>query len=94
MGIEPLSPAEVGLAPTGWRAETPLWYYVLREAAVVADGARLGPVGGRIVAEVLLGIIDCDPESYRTVDPGWSPTLPAATERFGIGDLLDFATAT
>ena len=94
MGIEPLSPDEVGLGPTGWQTETPLWYYVLQEAAAVAGGARLGPVGGRIVAEVLLGIVDRDPESYRAVDPGWSPTLPAATERFGIGDLLVFATAT
>ena len=49
-----------------------------READVVGDGDRLGPVGGRIVGEVLIGLLNADPESFRAVDPGWRPTLPAA----------------
>ena len=36
---------------------TPLWFYVLKEAEVMADGEHLGPVGGRIVAEVIIGLI-------------------------------------
>lgn len=30
----------------GLDRRTPLWFYVLREADVVADGRHLGPVGG------------------------------------------------
>jgi hypothetical protein len=57
-----------------------------------AAGERLGPVGGRLVGEVLVGIVDADAESYRAVDPGWRPTLPAAQAgRFGLADLLAFS---
>jgi hypothetical protein len=94
MGIEPLSVAEVGLDALGWNGDTPLWYYVLREAEIRFDGARMGPVGGRIVAEVLLGLLDGDPTSYRTVQPDWQPTLPAGQPgTFTIADLLRFAGA-
>jgi hypothetical protein len=88
MGEEPLSEADTGLAPAGWQGETPLWIYVLRESEVMGDGERLGPVGGRIVAEVLVGIIDADPGSYRSVLPDWTPPLPARGERFELVDLL------
>ena len=89
LGAEALTRDQVGLVEHGWDAETPLWYYVLREADVQQQGDRLGEVGARIVGEVLVGIIDADPESYRAVDRGWSPTLPAATPgRYGIADLI------
>ncbi len=56
---------------------------------MLEDGDRLGPVGGRIVGEVLIGIIAADPESFRSVDPSWKPTLPShEAGRFGIADLL------
>jgi len=49
-------------------------------------------VGGRIVAEVLLGLLDADPDSYRSAEPNWRPTLPSAEpERFTMVDLLVFA---
>ena len=88
LGVDPLTRDEVGLAAEGWEDETPLWFYVLREADVRESGNRLGPVGGRIVAEVLVGIINRDPESYRAVDPGWQPTLPSRGDRFELLDLL------
>jgi hypothetical protein len=89
LGDEPLAPDQVGLAGLGWDAETPLWYYVLREADVQQQGDRLGTVGGRIVGEVLVGIVDADPDSYRAVDRTWRPTLPGATPgRYGIADLI------
>jgi hypothetical protein len=88
MGELPLSSDEVGLEASGWDAETPLWYYVLRESDVRADGEALGPVGGRIVAEVLIGIIDADPQSYRAVSPEWRPPLPARGSDFGLTDML------
>jgi hypothetical protein len=88
-GEAPLAPAEIGLAALGWPGETPLWYYILREAAVREDGERLGPVGSLIVGEVLLGVLDGDPSSQRSVDPGWQPSLPSRQPgRFTLTDLL------
>jgi hypothetical protein len=87
LGVEPLTREELSL--DGWVDETPLWLYVLREADVRAGGEWLGPVGGRIVGDVLIGIIDSDPESFRGVDPSWKPTLPSRKEgRFGLADVL------
>jgi Animal haem peroxidase len=102
LGVEPLAPDEVGLAATGWVGETPLWLYVLKESEHRGGGDRLGPVGGVLVGEVLVGIVDADGESYRAADPTWQPTLPTARPqgsspdgRFGLADLLEFAaTAT
>ncbi|MDA0160382.1 hypothetical protein OM076_08905 [Solirubrobacter ginsenosidimutans] len=89
LGVPALSAEQVGLAGEGWVGETPLWFYILKEASALHDGEQLGPVGGRIVGEVLVGIIDADPESFRSVDPTWMPTLPARrTGAFGLADVL------
>ena len=89
VGEEPLHPDEIGLREFGWSGETPLWYYLLKEAEVREDGEHLGPVGSLIVGEVLLGIVDGDPESFRSIDPAWRPTLPSrGPGRFTIADLL------
>jgi hypothetical protein len=89
LGVPALSAEQVGLAEHGWEAETPLWFYILKEAEVLHNGDQLGPVGGRIVGEVLVGIIDADPESFRSVDPNWTPTLPARSAgTFGLADIL------
>jgi hypothetical protein len=73
IGATPLTPREVGLERAGWSAETPLWYYVLREADVRSQGQRLGPVGGRIVAEVIMTLLARDPASVMSADPNWRP---------------------
>ena len=88
MGETPLSREETMLGPAGWSGDTPLWLYVLSEAQHRGDGERLGPVGGRIVAEVLIGIIDADPASYRSREPDWTPPLPARGDRFELADML------
>jgi hypothetical protein len=89
LGVPALSAEQVALAEHGWTGATPLWFYILKEADVLRDGDRLGPVGGRIVGEVLVGIIDADPESFRSVDPDWTPTLPARHAGvFGLADIL------
>jgi len=89
LGEEPLRPDEVGLAELGWSGETPLWFYLLKEAEAREDGERLGPVGSVIVGEVLLGIVDGDPASFRSLDPSWRPTLPSRIPgRFTLIDLL------
>ena len=72
------------------QARTPLWFYVLREADVMSDGERLGPVGGRIVAEVIIGLIQGDPHSYLRQDPDWTPTYGTG-ETFTTVDLLQTA---
>jgi hypothetical protein len=91
IGAEPLTAEEFGLGD-GWSGETPFWYYVLKEAEVRAGGEHLGSVGGRIVAEVLLGLLDADPGSYRNVEPDWRPVLPSTEPgRFTMADLLVFA---
>lgn len=72
---------------------TPLWLYILREAEVMANGAHLGPVGGRIVAEVFLGALQSDPAGFMRNQRGWSPTLPVADQSkgFQMTDLLTIA---
>lgn len=57
------------------QGRTPLWFYVLEEALKQQQGKRLGNVGGRIVAEVLLGLLAGDPLSYIRVQPNWTPEL-------------------
>ena len=73
LGETPLSGDEIGAANAGWRGETPLWYYILREADVRCAGNALGPVGGRIVGEVLVGLLDYDPTSVRFAPNEWRP---------------------
>jgi hypothetical protein len=58
----------------GFTHPAPLWFYILKEAELTREGGqRLGRVGGRIVAEVLLGLLAADPLSYVNVEPGWEP---------------------
>ena len=95
MGIEPLTQAELELDDVDplLALHPPLWYYVLQEAKVLAAGRRLGPVGGRIVAEVLLGILANDPLSYLGVQSDWRPEAPFADAdgTFEMPELIAFA---
>ncbi len=79
----------------GLETSTPLWHYVLKEAELLADSERLGPMGGRIVAEVLLGLLQLDADSYLNARPRWRPTLPTragtVTGDFRMVDFLTFA---
>jgi hypothetical protein len=91
LGVEPLTRADLGV--DGWAGDgTPLWLYVLKEAHH-GGGDRLGPVGGCIVGEVLIGLMRADGESYLATDPGWRPSLPHTGDEFGLADLLAFATS-
>ena len=73
MGVQALTAEDVGLEAIGWTGDTPLWYYILRESAVKGGGDRLGPVGGRIVTEVMLVILARDPFSLLGAAPTWRP---------------------
>ena len=80
----------------------PLWYYVLAEAQhewlqrATAHGGHgdkeplhLGPVGGRIVAETLIGLIAADGHSYLAQDPNWVPWIGGRNAQ--VGDLIKYA---
>lgn len=73
IGIAPLTADQIGVTSTGWKGETPLWCYILREADACTGGHRLGPVGGRIVADVLVGLVDADASSFRQNNAEWRP---------------------
>jgi hypothetical protein len=78
----------------------PLWTYILAEAAhhrtkmkiPVTGGGKtwtpqLGPVGGRIVAEVFLGLLYGDGTSYLSLDPLWKPVTGPG---FALRDLVAY----
>jgi hypothetical protein len=105
LGVTPLTEAELqrnnseavngALVEGGFLQATPLWFYVLKEAEVRANGNSLGEVGSRIVAETLIGQLRADPESYLNQDGGWSPEqgmlLPDGEPMVTIKDLFRFA---
>ncbi|MEZ3117042.1 heme peroxidase family protein [Halobaculum sp. MBLA0147] len=100
MGVDPLSSEAVGFTEAAEAVpvapgdrETPLWFYVLGEAAEEHDGARLGPVGSRLVAETLVGLVDENPKSYRRLQPNWTPADPDVLpfdRHLTVGELLAF----
>jgi Animal haem peroxidase len=72
---------------------TPLWFYILKEAELLAGGRTLGPTGARIVAEVLIGMLRTDPSSFLSQQPTWKPN-PAyfgSADTFGLAELIEFA---
>jgi len=79
----------------------PLWTYILAEAMhfreavkvpvlenITVNTPRLGPVGGRIVAEVFLGLMFGDNHSLLSLDPNWHPAQGA---NYTLKDFVSFA---
>lgn len=82
----------------------PLWTYILAEAmhheikvSVPVLGRKkistpqLGPVGGSIVAEVFLGLMFADPNSYLSqlnAHPDWAPER---RKHYGLKDFVEYA---
>jgi hypothetical protein len=106
MGIPVLAPEMIGddtpdgrvARQHGLHERTPLWYYILKEAAKTQGGARLGPLGSRIVAETFVGLLDGDPTSILGRAPSWKfgdpipgLVLPGADRRFTFADMLMIA---
>ncbi len=91
LGCDPLS---VPLTRKLCTAGTPLWYYILHEAAELGnDGTYLGPVGSTILGECFLTILRHDDESYLKRYPRWRPTLGREANRFDFVDLIHFVRA-
>jgi hypothetical protein len=64
------------LRDVGLEENTPLFYYLLKEAELMAGGLTLGPIGSYIVAAVIEGAIEADPNSYMSViDRDWKLPL-------------------
>jgi len=105
-GLSPLRDEQVGfdrddngfLGARGLNEKTPLWYYLLREAELLGirkfrGGECLGPLGSRVVGEVLLGVMNSDPDHYLNVDPNWRPlsvVFGGVSERRRIDTLRKF----
>ncbi|MEC4003705.1 heme peroxidase family protein [Flavobacterium sp. SUN052] len=102
LGITPMTPAQLtsGLQPDELTilnsngglllTKTPLWYYILREAAVLSNGNTLGPVGGKIVADTFIKMLKRDSESYLNKVGGFSPFL-SPSGVFTVADIIKFA---
>ena len=96
-----------------FRGKCPLWTYILAEAmnnaqpidipvepaAPPVTTPQLGEVGGRIVAEVFLGMLFGDSDSFLSRDPAWVPTIGAdpkdpkkVNKDFKLKDIVDYAT--
>jgi hypothetical protein len=67
---------------------TPLWFYILREAEL--GGGKLRGVGGRIVAETFHRAMEGSQASI-VRDPTWRPSLGPNPNTFRMVDLLLFA---
>ena len=86
------TPDGIVAAKHGFDRDTPLWYYILKEALVFEKGWKLGPVGSRIVAEVFVGMLQLDENSILNRARNWKPMLSSATDgEFTLPDLLRFA---
>jgi len=98
MGFTALTPEELSQGPDGqiaakhgFHIESPLWYYILKEAEVQGKGKRLGQVGSRIVAEVFVGLLEADSSSFLARNPNWKPILPGRVPgTFTMADLLTY----
>jgi hypothetical protein len=98
LDTEPLTPDEIAQGPDGAIAarhnlhiETPLWYYILKEAQIDGKGKRVGTLGSIIVAETFFALLRADSSSFLRRKQGWTPTLPSAkADTFTMADLLRF----
>ena len=84
-----------------FKGNCPLWTYILAEAfrnqepvqipvteAKTITTPRLGPVGGRIVAEVFLGLMFGNNNSSLNLDPNWQPALGPG---YALKDFIKYA---
>ena len=96
LGIEPLSETEIATgtdgeiaAKFGFHCETPLWYYILKEAEKKEEGRCLGDVGSRILVEVFIGLLEGDSDTFLVQNKNWKPTL-SKTGNFTMVDMLNY----
>ncbi len=78
-------------------AGIPLWFYILAEAEEIGrthnndaePGEGLGPVGAKIVAEVLIGLLELDKRSNLGSNRDWTPKDDYISgDNFTMADLM------
>ena len=87
-----------------FKGKCPLWTYILAEAAnyradldisvtpaMKVSTPQLGPVGGRIVAEVFLGMLFGDNDSFLSAEPDWIPSIRSKAKQFALRDIVAYA---
>jgi Animal haem peroxidase len=95
------APVPIANVSPAFAHNCPLWTYILAESranqemvklpvteAVTLKTPKLGPVGGRIVAEVFLGIMFGDSHSFLSQEPDWHP---AAGVNYTLKDFVKYA---
>jgi hypothetical protein len=95
---KPITEVAPGLA-----GNAPLWAYILSEAQVTSwenlpgdptdkTPIRLGPLGGRLVAEVFASLLRGDRTSYLYAEPGFKPIRAFTRDgTFGLAQLINVA---
>ncbi len=75
----------------GFHCESPLWYYILKEAEQREQGQCLGDVGSYILAKVFIGLLLGDSNSFLVQNKNWKPEFRnETTGKFTMVDLLNF----
>jgi hypothetical protein len=79
-----------------FRHNAPLWFYILAESQQAFKNndtpIHLGPVGGTIVGEVFIGLLEGDKFSFVSQDPLWHPLSTFQNDgKFGITELISAA---
>lgn len=98
IGLEPLSFEQLKssdfkgiLEKNNLLENTPLLLYILKESEIITNGTQLTGVGGRIVGEVIIGLIKSDENSYMNRDIVWNPYLPSLeNDTFTMGDIIKY----
>ncbi|GAC1645943.1 MAG: heme peroxidase family protein [Acidobacteriaceae bacterium] len=88
-------PSLASLSPE-FKHDAPLWVYILAETAQQFTASprnstpiRLGPVGGRIVGEVFIGLMHFDGGAYINAKPDFKPRPEFSNAKTGRFDILD-----
>src|SRR5205823_13358798 len=55
------------LSRNGLKGNTPLFYYILKEAELKGSGLTLGPVGSHIVSHVIQSGLETDADGYMAI---------------------------
>jgi len=82
----------------GLLERTPLWLYILIEAASVGDGDRLGPLGSQIVAETFLTLVLTSRTTILSQNGVWTPSdamadIGATSPLLGVANILAWLDA-
>ncbi len=95
--VKPLTADELASGGTSaavtkhnFHKESPLWFYILKEAEVKENGARLGEVGSTILAETFVGLMEGDELSYLSADRNWKPTLGSQPGQFTLRHIVEW----